>query len=298
MTGEEERPILDPPQRVSGMRVPEGWALPGKPEGLSPAAEDAWRQSGFLIGEDLRFIAANLDLQVRLAGTGYTPSSRNMRMATLASMWSRALSSSSDAIALLRRGAYQSAMPLVRQAVELVAAQIALPAEYETFKRWAHEAYGRHPDTRSEEIGLGHFFAGETISQDPQLRLIYRAASDLGRPNFGPTALFVAGEASHSRYPLVFADEAFHFGWAQLIAGWLLRVGERQLHTALHTHEQFPASEELRAEVVEHVRAVERHLEDPARCRVEEATDAEGRRRHLIAEFRRRPGDAPKRLLL
>ena len=31
-------PILDPPQRVSGMRVPDGWTLPGKSEGLSTDA--------------------------------------------------------------------------------------------------------------------------------------------------------------------------------------------------------------------------------------------------------------------
>ena len=43
MTGrhDDDRPILDPPQRVSGMRVPDAdtWRLPGRPEGLDGAAE-------------------------------------------------------------------------------------------------------------------------------------------------------------------------------------------------------------------------------------------------------------------
>ncbi len=294
----DELPILDPPQRVSGMRVREGWALLGKPEGLSADAEDAWRQTGFQLSGDMRLIEANFDWQAKLAATGYQPAARNMRMASLASLWSRALSSASDATSLYRRGAYQSALPLVRQAVELLAAQIALPAEYEAFKAWSHEAYGRDTATRSEDVGLGHFFAGETIAQDEQLRLIYRGASDFARPNFGPTALFVAGEASHERYPLVFADEAFHFGWAQLIGGWLLRVGVRQLHASMHVRGQFPADDALRASIVEHVREVEAHLDDGPRCRLEEVADEDGRRRHLLVEFRRQPSDAAKRLLL
>ena len=295
---ERELPLLDPPQRVSGMRVPDGWSLPGKPAALPPDAEDAWRQSGFVLAEELRLLEQDLDLQARMAVTGRTPSARTMTMAGLASLWSRAFSSTSDAAALVRQGSYQGAMPLVRQAVELVAAQSGLEAEIDVFRGWAHDAYTRHADSRSEDVGLGHYFSGEAIAADEQLRPIYRAASDFGRPNFGPTALFVAGEASQQRYPLVFADQAFHLGWAQLLFGWLLRVGVSQLHVAMHAREQFPAPQQLRDEVVTHVAAVEQLLAGDDRCRLEEYVDDEDRRRHLIVEFRRRPGDAAKRLLL
>ena len=91
MTSNGGQPPSAAPQRVSGMRAPEGWTLPGKPDGLSPAAEDAWRQTGFLLGEDLRLIEAGLDAQARLAARGYAPSARTMEMAALASLWSRAL---------------------------------------------------------------------------------------------------------------------------------------------------------------------------------------------------------------
>lgn len=294
----EELPILDPPQRVSGMRVPEGWALPGKPPGLTAAAEDAWRQTGFSLGDDVRLIEANLDLQVRLAGAGYTPSARNMRMAAFASLWSRAFSCTSDAVGLIRRGGYQSALPLLRQAVEHVAAQSQLGTELDEFRVWAHRAYARHPESRAEEVGLGHYFAGEAIARDEDFRLIYRGASDLGRPNFGPTALFVANEASHARYPLNFADEAFHLGWAQLLLGWALRIDVKQLHFGLHAREYFPAPDPLRERVVAHVREAEAHLADDTRCRLEEYVDEEGRRRHLLVQFRRMPSDAAKRVLL
>jgi hypothetical protein len=291
-------PIAEPPQRVSGMRVPESWRLPGKLEGLTPAAEDAWRQTGFLLGDDLRLLEAGLALQAQLAAAGYTPTARTMRMAAFASLWSRAFSSTSDAATLVRRGAYQSALPLLRQAVEHVAAQSQLGSELNTFRRWAHEAYGRDADTRAEDIGLGHFFGGEAIAADAELRTIYRAASDFARPNFGPTALFVAAEASHARYPLVFADEAFHLGWAQLLLGWALRIDANQLHVALHLREHFPTADATRGEAVAHARAVDAHLAQPNRCRLEEHVDAAGRRRHLIVDFRRRPADAARRLLL
>ncbi|MPZ99886.1 MAG: hypothetical protein GEU80_11245 [Dehalococcoidia bacterium] len=290
-------PIAEPPQRVSGMRVPDGWTLPGKPADLDPAAEDAWRQTGFSLGADLRLVAQDLDLQTRFAKSGYAPSARNMTMTAFASLWSRALLTESDASGLVRRGSYQGALPLVRQAVELVGAQAGLGEELDEWRRWTHEAFGRHEATRSTEVGIGHYFSGEGIANDPHLRLIYRAASDFGRPNFGPTALFVANEASHERYPLVFGDQAFHLGWAQLLLGWLLRVGVAQLHIAMHLQRFFPAPEGLRAEVAEHIRAVEAHLEDPARCRLEEVEDEDGRRRHLLVEFRRQVADAPKRLL-
>ncbi len=122
--------------------------------------------------------------------------------------------------------------------------------------------------------------------------------SDLSRPNFGPTALFAAAEGNHERYPLVFADQAFHLGWAQLLLGWTLRVGVTQLHTAMHLPQQFPAPAELRERVVAHADAVDRLLAAPERCRVEEVADGDGRRRHLVVEFRRQSADAPKRLLL
>jgi hypothetical protein len=291
-------PIADPPQRVSGMRLPESWSLPGKPPDLNPGAEDAWRQTGFQLGGDLRLLQEGLELQLALARTGYAPQARNMIMAGFAGLWSRAFLTSTEAIGLVRRGSYGTAVALVRQAVEFVGAQANLGHELDAWKRWTHEAYGRHEPTRSIEVGVGHYFGGEAIAGDAHLRVIYRAASDLARPNFGPTALFVANEASHERYPLAFADQAFHLGWAQLLLGWLLRTSVAQLHVAMHLPQQFPAPEELRARIVEHVRAAETHLADERRCHIEEVEDEAGRRRHLIVEFRRQAADAPKRLLL
>src|SRR5690606_29168724 len=249
--------IQDPPQRVSGMRVPSSWKLPGKPADLDEFADDAWRQTGFLCGEELRLIEAGLDVQARIAASGYTPSARNMTMAAFASLWSRAFLSTSDAVSLIRRGGYQSALPLLRQAIEFIGAERGVGDEMDEWRRFTHEAYGRHEATRATDIGLGAYFSGESIASDADLRLIYKAASDFGRPNFGPTAVLVANEATHDKYPLVFADHAFHLGWAQLLLGWALRLNVAQLHLALHLQQYFPASDEVRAEAADHVRTVE-----------------------------------------
>ena len=290
--------IAPSPQRVSGMRVPAGWTLAGKPAGLDDTAEDAWRQTAFTCGEDLRLVAANLDLQARLAGTGYTATARTMTMAGYAGLWSRAFSATSDAVSVVRRGSYQSALPLLRQAVEFVGGQRGLDDELDEWRRWTHEAYGRSEPARATDVGLGHYFAGSAIAAEEHLRLIYRATSDLGRPNFGPTALLVANEATHERYPLNFADHTFHLGWAQLLLGWALRLGVVQLHTTMHLAQHFPAPDALRAEVGAHVREAEALLAGGDRCRLEEWSDGDGRPRHLLVQFRRRPGDAPRRVLL
>ena len=231
------------PQRVSGMRLPERWIEPGRPAQLDPAAADAWRQSGFLLGEESALLSRGFALQLQLAATGYEPAARTMSMAALASQWSRALTAQSEALALIRRGGYGTAVALMRQAVELVAAQIALSGgEFDEFRRWAHHAYARHEPSRAEEVGLGHYFAGEAIASDGALRVLYRAAS-------GPREAQLRRDRPVRRewsrapaLPVVFGDQAFHLGWAQLLTGWLALIGERQVHLALHAREHFPAA--------------------------------------------------------
>ncbi|MFA7248060.1 MAG: hypothetical protein WC273_00325 [Dehalococcoidia bacterium] len=287
------------PQRVSGMRVPVGWTLPGKPDGLDDTAEDAWRQTAFTCAEDLRLAAANLDLQARLAATGYTASARTMVMAGYAGLWSRAFSATSDSIGLVRRGAHQSALPLLRQAAEFIAAQ-RLDDAPEAWRRWTHAAYGRNEPARAVEIPLGERPPEAAIAADEHLRLIARATDDLGGPAFGPTALFVANEATRERYPLNFADHAFHLGWAELLLGWALRLGLVQLRTSLDLGAHFPAPDALRAEAAAHLRDAEALLASRDRCHLEESPDAGGTApaRLLLVQFRRRPGDAPRRVLL
>jgi len=293
-----ELQIAKSPQRISGMRVlKEQWKLPGKPADLSTAAADSWRQTNFNFAEEIKLIENGLNLEARFSASAYTLSARNMDMAGFATLWSRSFLTCSDITTLIRRGGYQSAMPLIRQAVELIGAQWGLTSEIDTWRRWTHEAFNQESDSRAIEQKVGHYFSGESIASDPNLRIIYKAASDFGRPNFGPSALFVANGANRVRYPLIFADQAFHIGWAELIFSWLMMLNRKQLHLSMRIPNFFPIDAKNKHQIIEHIQLIEEYLSDDQKCRIEEYEDKAGRPRHLMINFRRQLSDQRARLL-
>ncbi|MCH2657618.1 MAG: hypothetical protein MKZ81_01260 [Dehalococcoidia bacterium] len=293
-----ELQIAKSPQRISGMRVlKEQWKLPGKPADLSTVAADSWRQTNFNFAEEIKLIENGLNLEARFSASAYTLSARNMDMAGFATLWSRSFLTCSDITTLIRRGGYQSAMPLIRQAVELIGAQWGLTSEIDTWRRWTHEAFNQESDSRAIEQKVGHYFSGESIASDPNLRIIYKAASDFGRPNFGPSALFVANGANRVRYPLIFADQAFHIGWAELIFSWLMMLNRKQLHLSMRIPNFFPIDAKNKHQIIEHIQLIEEYLSDDQKCRIEEYEDKAGRPRHLMINFRRQLSDQRARLL-
>ena len=275
----------------------EQWKLPGKPADLSTAAADSWRQTNFNFAEEIKLIENGLNLEARFSASAYTLSARNMDMAGFATLWSRSFLTCSDITTLIRRGGYQSAMPLIRQAVELIGAQWGLTSEIDTWRRWTHEAFNQESDSRAIEQKVGHYFSGESIASDPNLRIIYKAASDFGRPNFGPSALFVANGANRVRYPLIFADQAFHIGWAELIFSWLMMLNRKQLHLSMRIPNFFPIDAKNKHQIIEHIQLIEEYLSDDQKCRIEEYEDKAGRPRHLMINFRRQLSDQRARLL-
>ncbi len=292
-----ELPIADSPQRVSGMKILEHLKLPTEPVYSDPASSDSWRQTGFNLGTDLRLIQSGLDISLEAVSSGYRPQSRSMVMAGYASQWSRSLLSAADAVLLIRSGSYQSAMSVIRQSVESAAAFRGLEQEMQEWTRWTHEAFSTHANTRAIEIGMGIYFAGSVIASEESIRNIYRAASDFGRPNFGPTSLFVANEATHEKYPLHFGDKSFHIGWSQLLLGWTNTILDFLLETASQNPNEFPIEDATQSKISLYKEEVHRLLSDPNRCNLDEFTDAEGRKRHLLTNFRRQPSDAPSRII-
>ena len=290
-------PIAASPQRVSGMKILEQLQLPTEPIYSDPASNDSWRQTGFNLGADLRLIQSGLDISLEAVNTGYQPQSRSMVMAGYASQWSRSLLSIADAVLLIRSGSYQSAMSIIRQSVESAAAFRGLKEEIEEWTRWTHEAFGTHTETKATEIGIGIYFAGSVIASEESIRNIYRAASDFGRPNFGPTSLFVANEATHEKYPLHFGDKSFHIGWSQLLLGWANMILNFLLQTALQNPNEFPIEDSTQSKINTFQEEVDQLLSDPNRCYLDEFTDPEGRKRHLLTNFRRQPSDATSRIL-
>lgn len=288
-----------PVQRVSGIAFPESYSLPGKPEASSPsAAQHSYRQSTFLLGEDLRLFAEGMNLQLRIVGDSVHSSFRKHPYAALMGLWSRTFLTLADACLLLMRGSYASCPPLVRAACEYVGAQHQLhAAEIDQFLEWLAANLHPNEEHKAFELGLGRYFAGETLAADERLRRVYRPASDLGRPNFGATTLLVGPESNNVRLALTFADPSFHLGWAELMLGWLLALCERQLAVAVHAKAVFAIHDDVHHAYAELARRIEQSLAKPGRCRIEEVPDGDYKR-YLVHSFRRAAGGAPKKVLL
>jgi hypothetical protein len=218
--------------------------------------------------------------------------------AALLGLWSRTFLALSDACLLITRASYASCPPLVRAACELVAAQHQLHAgEMDQFLEWLAGALRPNEAQKAVDVGMGRYFAGETLAADARLRAIYRPASELGRPNFGATLLEAGPESNNARLALAFADSAFHIGWAELTLGWLLSLAERQLAVAVHARDVFAIHDDTHQAYVDFGRRVDEALARSERCRIEEV-EVEGYKRYLVHNFRRQPSGAPKKLLL
>ncbi len=292
-------PLPTPGQRVSGIDIPETFALPGKPDESAPAAvRGAYRQTQFALGKDLRLFAEGMNLQLAILRDSSHSRYRTHAYAAVVGAWSRAYMALGDAALLVTRGSYASAPNVVRSVCELIAAEHQLQREeMPEFVGWMLGHLKPDEEHKAFDIGLGHYFAGTTLAADAELRLLYRAASDLGRPNFGATLLAAGPESNNLRLALNFADPSFHFGWAEIELGWLLRLCERQLAVAVHMPEVLNITADTHTAYAAYGARVQETLSNPARARIEEVQSGEFKR-WLVHNFRRQPSGAPKKMLL
>ena len=285
-----------PAQRVSAIPLPDGYRLPAKPD--DPAAQDAHRQATFILGNDLRLFEQAMQLQLRITRDAAHSAFRKYPYAAIMGLWSRTYSALTDACMLTLRGSYASVPPLVRAACEQIAAQHQLHlTDMELFTDWLGEALLPNDEHKAIDVGIGRYFAGETLAADATLRAVYRPASELGRPNFGATLVEAGPESNNRRLALSFGETAFHLGWAELTLGWLLSLGERQLAVAVHAADVFAIHEDTHAAYTDIADAVAAALARPDRCSIDEVPDGDYTR-FLVGNMRRAAGGAPKKLLL
>ena len=289
-----------PGQRVSGIDFPQAYRLPGKPDdAASTTAHDAYRQTQFVLGGDLRLFAEGMTLQLGILNDSSHSRYRTHTYAAVVGAWSRAYTSMTDACLLVTRGSYASVPTLVRSACELIAAQYQLHhEEMAEFVGWMLGHLKPDEEHKAFDVGLGHYFAGSTLAADQQLRIAYRAASDLGRPNFGATLLEIGPESNNTRLAYTFDDASFHVGWAEIELGWLLRLCERQLAVAAHMRDVLNITDETHAAVATYARRVQHALDNKNRAHIDEVEETDGFKRWLIHNFRRQPSAAPKKMLL
>jgi hypothetical protein len=285
--------------RVSPVVSPDRWDVPGKPpDDALPTIQDAYRQTQFQLGGDLRLLHEGTNLQLRIVRDSSPSKFRTYPLAAGLLLWSRAFLALSDAATAVTRASYGSAAPLVRMACEcLAAAHQAHTEEQVAFQEWLAGAL--RPDERhhATDITIGQFMAGSTLVSEADLGAVYRAASEFARPHFGISVAVVAPESNQQRLAATFADQTFHFGWAQLTLGWLLTLCDAQLRLAQVDGAPYNITDEVRV-AADNWSARARHLLDARdRCRIEVVMDGLNRR-WLLHNFRRQSGGAPKRLLL
>jgi hypothetical protein len=300
MTPEGAQPALPTPgQRVSGIDFPQEYRLPAKPDASEPAAtQDAYRQTQFVLAADLKLFAEGMALQLRVLNDSTHSRYRTHVYAAVVSSWSRAYAALADAATLVTRGAYASVPNLVRSACELIAAEYQLHREeLGEYVGWLLGHLKPDEERKAFDVGLGHYFAGSTLAADDHLRLVYRAASDLGRPNFGATLLFAGPESNNARLAYAFDDRAFHVALAEIELGWLIRLCERQVAVAVHMSDVLNITPETHAAYADYSTRADALLSNPSRARIEEV-EQDNFKRWLIHNFRRQPSGAPKKTLL
>jgi hypothetical protein len=287
-----------PPQRVAPIVIAERWLPPGKPDGADPAVQDAHRQTGFQLGSDVRLLTEGMNLQLQVMRDSYPSRYRTLPLAAASIYWSRAFLAMGDAALLASRGSYASCPALVRAACETIAAEVQSGGEEQPqFVAWLRDALQPNEEQRATEVGLGHYFAGSTLADNPRLGAIYRSAAELSRQHFGATLIEVAPESNREKLAVTFGDQTFHYAWAELVLGWLLSLSVVQLEHCLTDESPFFISEETRAAANAFFERCASALRSPARCSIEELFE-DGRRRFLIHNFRRQSTGAPRKLLL
>jgi hypothetical protein len=286
------------PKRVSPIHAPDSYLLPERPEGASDSVLDAFRQTQFVLGGELKLFAEAMNLQLQVMRDAYPSQYRTLKLAAIAGLWSRAYQCLADATLLLTRASYSTPLALIRSAAELMAAEESLRVgDGEEYANWSANTLVPSVEHKAVEFDLGRFFAGSVLASDAELGSVYRRASDLGRPNFGATLLQVAPESNNQRLAITFADTTFHLGWAEIVLGFLLRLACRQVQLAIDAEPLFPITAEVRTQAAALAGRLEDVLTRDDRCYVDEIDDG-GSRRYLVHNFRRTSGGAPKKVLL
>lgn len=281
-----------PPPKVAPFSFPDRYELPSRPSTATPAVQDAHRQTHFLLPSDMDMFDRAMNLQ--LAAVAIAAKRRTPEAAALLGYWSRTFSYLSNGCVLLTRAAYASCPPLLRTASDCLAAQRSLLGDgFDEYREWLATALGKDAEHAASYIELGRYRGGSALAQDERLGSAYRLLTDLSMPHFGSTLFLTGPESSQRKLALAFADGAFHLGWAELVAGWLLLLAGAQIETVLASDE-LGVAPALGADATRLGEEIAQALANPRRCRAEDLPDG----RRALHNFRRAVSGTPRRLIL
>jgi hypothetical protein len=281
--------------RVSPFTFPAQYDLPERPAGGGRAGADAYRQTSFLLADDLAVFQRGMNLELRVVADSRANRYRTAALGALLGLCSRSFIYRADTCLLVSRGSYVSCLPLLRSAADCIGAQQGLAGgDRHEFIDWLASAIRQNREHAALEMQLGRYRSGAMLAADERLGAAYRMLTEFSMTHFGSTVLQVAPESDEQKLSFAFGEGWFHLGWAQLVLGWLLRLTVAQLQVTAGPEGPFAVSEEASAAVGRVSAEIEGVLAGRERCRVEEVGDG----RFLIHNFRRQAGSAPRRILL
>lgn len=267
-----------------------------KPALGAPGA-DAFRQTGFVLGVEVESVLAGLTLEGAIAEASAGAKFRNQATAAALGLWSRSWLARLEALHAVQGGNYTAALPLVRAAADYTAAEIALlqtgGAEW---TEWLDDGGVRlAPEHHAMEYRLHAFRSGEVLAAHADLGRIYRMATDLSLSHFGATLLLAGSESDAARIAITFGDRDFHLGLAEIVLGWVAELSVIQLAAGVAAVGIFALPDP--GPYAAFLREASAMVARRDRCRVG-TLEAGGEHRYIVANWRRVPGGAPKRVLL
>ncbi len=285
------------PHRVSPPKIFPDATHAAKPPSDPAGPADAFRQTKFMLSDDTEAVLDGLNLEGTLAKAASGSKFRNQRVAAGMAMWSKGWLCRLQALHAVEWGSYTAAPTLVRGAADHLAAQRAVTSiSAAEWDEWlASGGVGRAPEQQATAFRLHPFRSAETLAADPDLGLLYRAAMDLSMPHFGSTALLAAAESDEERVLVTFGDRDYHQGLAELLLGWLLKLGLAHVAAVSEEDSPFPAAEQ--EQCAAWIKRAQTILQRADRCSMS-LLEVDGEQRWLIQHWRRGPTAVPKRVLL
>ncbi len=282
--------------RVSPPKVFPAATGAGKPPMDAMGSADAFRQTGFVLGEQVAEVLAGLNLEGGEAGASAGSRYRSQMMVSALGLWSRSWLSRLDALHAIQWGNYVAAVTLIRAAADHQAGELyLLRSGASEWQEWLDGGgISIAAEQHATQFRLHAFRAAEVLAAHEVLGRVYRTSMDLSLSHFGSTLLFAGAGSRPENVEMTFGDRDFHMGLAELLLGWLLELGASQLEGLTEFEGTFAPLEDAARAWVSQAAATVSGVE---RCRIE-AVELGGERRYLMHNWRREPRSAPKRLLL
>ncbi len=283
--------------RVSPPRVSPLATRASKPPAEAAGSADAYRQTTFVLREEIELVLDGLNLEGAIAEASSGAKYRKQPMAAALGLWSRAWLSRLEALHAVEWGNYAAAVTLVRAAADYQAAALyILRTRAAEWQEWLDSGgIGPAPDQHATEFRLHVFRAAEVLAAHEILGPIYRTAMDLSLSHFGSTLLVAGNESGPDRVLMTFGDRDFHLGLAELHLGWLALLGIAQVDALREFEGVFAIADPGRLDAWR--ASAGKLIARRDRCRVD-TIERDGEKRYLVHEWRREPRGAPKRLLL